>query len=190
MMIFDISHSKSGTTSLAQALRVLGFRTCHGCPPQYEEDLVAKLLVNSTHFDLLNEFDAVSDLLNFAYRQLDRDHPDAKFIYLNRDDDAWVQSSVRHLTERRNMSAQTNVRINAITLGRLMNIGCLHSTDLRYLVYQRARRRKEVFDYFSGPRSDKLLVMQITDGWEPLCRFLDCPVPTTPFPVLNVSNRS
>ncbi|HEV3229749.1 MAG TPA: sulfotransferase [Solirubrobacteraceae bacterium] len=32
---------------------------------------------------------------------------------------------------------------------------------------------------------ERLLVHEISDGWEPLCEFLDVPVPDTPFPRLN-----
>ena len=30
-----------------------------------------------------------------------------------------------------------------------------------------------------------MLVYQVTEGWAPLCRFLEKPVPDTPFPHLN-----
>jgi hypothetical protein len=32
---------------------------------------------------------------------------------------------------------------------------------------------------------DKLLVFDISEGWEPLCRFLDKPIPPIPFPHVN-----
>jgi hypothetical protein len=35
--------------------------------------------------------------------------------------------------------------------------------------------------------SDRLLVWSVSDGWEPLCEFLELPVPDTPFPHLNDS---
>ena len=34
---------------------------------------------------------------------------------------------------------------------------------------------------------DRLLVWQIGDGWEPICEFMDLPVPTEPFPHVNES---
>jgi len=33
--------------------------------------------------------------------------------------------------------------------------------------------------------ADRLLVYEVTEGWAPLCRFLDKPIPATPFPHLN-----
>lgn len=32
---------------------------------------------------------------------------------------------------------------------------------------------------------ERLLVYDVADGWEPLCRFLGVPVPDQPFPFLN-----
>lgn len=36
----------------------------------------------------------------------------------------------------------------------------------------------------------QLLIYRVGDGWEPLCRFLDLPVPGTPFPKDNVAGQS
>jgi hypothetical protein len=42
--------------------------------------------------------------------------------------------------------------------------------------------------------SEKLLVFQASDGWEPLCEFLGVPVPPEPYPRVNsreqMSNRT
>lgn len=32
---------------------------------------------------------------------------------------------------------------------------------------------------------EKLLVFQVKEGWEPLCKFLDLPIPDYPFPNVN-----
>ena len=32
---------------------------------------------------------------------------------------------------------------------------------------------------------DQLLVFDVSEGWEPLCKFLDLPVPDVPFPNIN-----
>jgi hypothetical protein len=33
--------------------------------------------------------------------------------------------------------------------------------------------------------AERLLVYEVKQGWEPLCRFLEVPVPETPFPHVN-----
>ncbi len=35
--------------------------------------------------------------------------------------------------------------------------------------------------------TDRLLMFRVDEGWEPLCRFLGVPVPSTPFPNRNES---
>ena len=37
----------------------------------------------------------------------------------------------------------------------------------------------------AGLPPERLLVFQVKEGWEPLCAFLDVPVPDEPFPRLN-----
>lgn len=37
--------------------------------------------------------------------------------------------------------------------------------------------------------SDRLLTWSVTDGWEPMCQFLEVPVPEMPFPHLNDSKE-
>ncbi len=43
-------------------------------------------------------------------------------------------------------------------------------------------RTAEVIDTVAP---DRLLVFDVTQGWEPLCAFLDVPVPDEPFPHVN-----
>ncbi len=37
---------------------------------------------------------------------------------------------------------------------------------------------------------DKLLIMDVKDGWEPLCKFLEVPVPDEPMPRANDAARA
>ncbi len=57
----------------------------------------------------------------------------------------------------------------------------------------RIHDRDFMVSYFEAHRSEvertipaeRLLVYQVKQGWEPLCRFLDLPVPDEPFPHVN-----
>ena len=42
---------------------------------------------------------------------------------------------------------------------------------------------------FQAAPKDKLLVFNLSSGWEPLCEFLGRPVPSVPFPHLNKDGR-
>lgn len=184
MHIFDISPAKSGTTSLAMAFRILGFRACHGCPDKFERDFMARVLQDDMHFELLADFDAVCGLLNYAYFSLDAQHPDAKFVYLDRDEDDWVRSTLSQLGNNDQSSVFSIGRITSMLYARIRNIGCVHTVNPEYLRQRFRSRRENILRHFAG-RPEKLLVMPITAGWEPLCEFLRRPVPDLPFPVLN-----
>jgi len=49
---------------------------------------------------------------------------------------------------------------------------------------------KHSADIISTIAADRLLVYQVSDGWEPLCEFLDVPVPDTEFPRINSRNET
>ncbi len=56
------------------------------------------------------------------------------------------------------------------------------TTDRAFMTDWYTRRNQEVIDTISA---DRLLVFHPKDGWEPLCDFLDVPVPAAPFPRVN-----
>lgn len=187
MLVFDISSAKTGTTSLARALSMLGFKSCHGCPEGYEEDTMSKLLQNDMRFKLLEDFDAVCGLLNFAYYQIERHYPEAKFIYLDRNEDEWVNSTLRQLHANNHSETKEIKKMNIMQYCRIQNIGCMHTEDGEYLKERFLRRKKEILDHFKF--KNNFLMMSVRCGWEPLCEFLEKQVPSLDFPKLNSSKE-
>jgi hypothetical protein len=56
-----------------------------------------------------------------------------------------------------------------------------------------AQRAQQIFDEYTAKvratvPAERLLVYDVREGWAPLCRFLEVPVPPTPFP--NVNDRA
>jgi hypothetical protein len=45
--------------------------------------------------------------------------------------------------------------------------------------------RRRIEEVSAAIPSERLLVFDVAEGWAPLCRFLDVPVPDAPFPRLN-----
>lgn len=48
-----------------------------------------------------------------------------------------------------------------------------------------ARYRAYIEEVQAAVPPDKLLLFKVTEGWSPLCRFLEVPEPDEPFPNLN-----
>ncbi|MEM9783658.1 MAG: sulfotransferase family protein [Pseudomonadota bacterium] len=176
MKIFCVGFQKSGTTSLESALQMLGFTVAS----VYGRKLsLAELQARYVSLGLARArtVDAVQDMpWPLLYRELDKAFPDAKFVLSVRDEDAWWSSILGHFGNNADvMQALVYGEDAAAPLG----------NEERYRrVYREHNQR--VRQYFSD-RPGKLLEMDFSRpvSWEPLCRFLDCPVPDRPFPKSN-----
>ena len=207
MKIICAGLSKTGTTSLAKALRILGFIVFDG-------DEHVNLHLNewidvysdgkSPDFaSMYKDVDAVTDIPPaFWFEEIYEAFPDAKVILTLRDnEDVWVKSWVK----------QNEV---------VHNLGGFFIRMLLkwpYIIVQRIRGRRTVFEVIDPMlnaafgsvnskstvlfkkkyrehnervqaviRKEKLLIYNVKQGWKPLCEFLGCDVPEAEFPRENV----
>jgi len=183
MKIFGLGLAKTGTTSLTEALRVLGFDAIH-----YPNDPVtySQILNGDFDFNFLRQFDAATDTAIVRYyAELDRIYPGSKFIYTLRDIPSWLESCQRHWARVEPSIDKVNFR----TVTDVSVYGCARFNRERFkFVYEQHER--EVKRYFAG-RCDDLLEFDVVggDGWEPLCSFLGYPIPDIPFPHLHLTSK-
>lgn len=166
--VFGIGLRKTGTTSLHEALTVLGYRSCHWLGDDFSQQ-VSEAIDNGRDLP----FEAFTDVASVLsrFRELDTLYPDAAFVLTTRDVEDWLRSQARHV---------------ALNQADVLNGRTEHSwtsIDLDAWRSERLLHHEAVFSHFQS-RPDKLLVLDICggDGWEPLCEFLGCPVPTRQFP--------
>lgn len=163
MKIFGIGLSRTGTTSLTQALTVLGLRARH-----YFFDL-----------DAIEQLDAATDTpIARAYKQLDRAYPGSRFVLTVRDMDDWI-ASCRNFFDSPPEPGSDEEQL-ALDI-----YGCIGFDEQKF----RARyvaHLEGVQEYFANRPSD-LLIMNICngDGYELLCPFIGRPIPSEPFPHYN-----
>ena len=178
LKVFGIGFHKTGTKSLAKALRVLGF-TVTG-PNNFKDRDIAETYHSLTR-ELSKQFDAFQDNpWPLVYREMDLQWPEAKFILTVREARAWYESQLSHF-----QGGTTPMRELVYGAG----LGDPRGNEAHHL------RRLEMHNmavrtYFQD-RPGKLLEMDITqgDGWDKLCAFLDRPVPDRAFPQRNTSQR-
>lgn len=180
---FGLGLSKTGTSSLCEALRILGLRAVHN--PADDESTLALLSGNLVCRAIENS-DAVCDIMfSRHFRELDRLYRGSLFVLTERDRAAWHASCARHWEGR------------SVKLSRLWNEEIIDFQVYGTAVYRRSlfedayeQHYRAVTEYFSG--SDKVLRMNICagDGWEKLCRFLGFAVPATLFPHVRPSKWS
>ena len=177
--IFGIGLSKTGTTSLANALQVLGYKTKDnmGVVKYATGDL------SSVDLHLVDANDALTDTpIPSFYRELDVRYPGSKFILTVRESEGWLKSCKKQFTQRFaevQSDAHKQLFID------------LYGTDVfddERFASGYARFVDGAREYFKDRPGD-LLIINITgdEGWEKLCPFLQRPVPDIPFPKANVT---
>ena len=184
--VFAIGFYKTGTTTLYEALRVLGYRTVNGDKPgSYPgaddgETLLRQIEAGDYRLPTFDLFDAFTDNPYFhLWREMHAQFPDAKFILTVRDEEPWIESCVRFYRNRRVR------RMRAWMFGKHANPAASPASRQAWLDAYRAHNAA-VRDHFSS-RPDQFLEFDPTKmrEWQPLCAFLDRPMPSQPWPHAN-----
>jgi hypothetical protein len=185
--VFGIGFQKTGTSSLAEALEILGYRTNHGvfinhpekrrslriAPPLTNEKVVAQAL------PLAAEYDALTDNpWPLLYRELDAAFPGAKFILMTRDPQRWIASLVQHFGDRESDVLEWIYGCRSV---RGNEARCLAVYDAHYTA---------VHNHFAHRPADlRELNFDQPSRWNELCAFLGKPIPAKPFPHANTATE-
>jgi hypothetical protein len=136
---------------------------------------------------------------SFFYRDLIELYPEAKVLLSVRDENAWARSMhdtiwglfyddilIRHLSWARAAVDPQWKDYLEMMLEMWRRSGLLQGEDTSLEHMSGAFRRYNEEVQATVP-ADRLLVWAPEDGWEPLCEFLELPVPDAPFPCVNDS---
>lgn len=173
--IFGIGAGRTGTSSLAEALKILRIKTSHWI---HHEEISREIKRDNFRLPLLERYDAVLDNpIPAIYQKLDAQYPGSKFILTVRDIDHWFRS-IERFYQTRPLSYEALLFYQTGFFSREL-------FRKRY-----TEHCLEVLAYFKDRPGD-LLVLDITagDGWDKLCSFLGKNKPRKPFPWLNRSAR-
>lgn len=174
--VFCIGFHKTGTSSLAAALRHLGY-TVTGPDGVYDRDIAQN--VHEMASRIAKENDAFQDNpWPLLYREMDAMFPGSKFILTERDPEAWLASQVNHFGKK-----ETPMR------RWIYGAGCPAGNEQVYLK-RYIDHGRHVREYFSDRPGD-LLIMEVAQGggWEKLCDFIGADVPDIPFPHANPRSK-
>ncbi|MEA2563615.1 MAG: hypothetical protein QOH06_5119 [Acidobacteriota bacterium] len=181
--VFGLGLSKTGTSSLAEALNVLGIRTIH----YPSDDSTYECLRNGRYrLPILEEYQGAVDIpVAPFYAQLDAEYPGSRFVLTVREPAAWLRSVELHWElmmdwwHRYPDFKRFQEFISARVYG---SVG--FSREGFLAAYENHRRNVE--QYFRNRPGD-LLVLDICggEGWEALCPFLGVGTPEAPFPHAN-----
>jgi hypothetical protein len=196
LKVIGAGWGRTGTTSTLAALNELGFGPCYTFytimsekPEHFARWQAAYAGERMDWPALFAGFNSVVDwpACDF-YPEILKQWPEAKVLLNVRDPESWYTSMVNtiwQVYEDLRRAGQTPESSPLYRLGQTMLWeGTFHGRfeDKAYamgLFEQHNARVK------ASLPADKLLVFDVKQGWEPLCRFLNVPVPDQPFPRVN-----
>ncbi len=167
--VFCIGYNKTGTTSLGQALRLLGYR--HSSFNKrvwrdfYDNGKTEKIIRYTAKFDSLDD---LPWLLEDMIPVMDSTFPNSKFIYLERDEESW-RNSFKNWREK---------RFDTVP-------------DLDEATAKFRRHRDFVMNYFKDRSSEHFIVLNIKDenGFKKLADFLGKQTDQSSFPHRNKTSQ-
>jgi hypothetical protein len=188
--IFGIGLSRTGTSSLHEALGLLGFRSGHYLP---DDGIMAYLQGRAPfHMKQWLDYEAVSDTpVCSLVPELDAACPGARFILTTRPLESWLASCRRHWSRQEvfqtlhNPPPKTGIRSQWRFLCRQRVYGRQDFDETAFAAVF-AAHHEAVMRHFSG-RPQDLLVLDLSQPlkWEPLCAFLNLDIPQVAFPWSN-----
>lgn len=199
LKVIGAGFGRTGTLSTKAALERLGFNKCHHMLEVFPSDrqLDAWHAIGrgeAPDWDsMFDGFQANVDFPSAGYwREISQHFPDAKILLTTRSFDSWYESASETIYPVSKkipgwMTVIPKVRkIKDMTNGTIWDRvfhGKFEDKDYARQIFE--QHEADVKAAF-GP--DRLLVFHPKEGWEPLCAFLNVPVPDEPFP--NVNDRA
>lgn len=193
--IISSGFGRTGTSSLKLALETLGFGPCHhmdevlASPPQvalWQDYAAGKTM------DVADFFIGYRSQVDFpgahVWRESAVRFPKAKVLHSVRPEEKWWTSYSQTIGKlnsmHRSLTLPSHVHDMVDVAEELFTRRTLGGdpTDREACIAAFRARQAEVEATIAPER---LLVFDVAQGWEPLCAFLDVPVPDQPFPRRN-----
>lgn len=205
IQLIGAGFGRTGTLSIKAALEQLGFTKCYHMvellrQPEQVSYWQAAQQGETVDWDtLFLGYQATVDYPGYRhYQKLMAHYPHAKVLLSVRDPEQWYESAASTIYRaapgigaRLLMAAYLPFSARARNLLRVFRMGAAvwkedfgGQFDDRAYAIERFKEHTEEVKRVVSP--ERLLVYEVKEGWEPLCRFLQVPVPTDkPFPRLN-----
>ena len=214
--VISIGLWRMGTASMAAAYNILGLRPHHaldmvdqpeqwkrfeaaadGTFPDPSTGVLRRAPFSRQEWDqIYGRYGAITELGSAFAEQLIVAYPEAKVVICRRDFDRWWPSFREGIVlPLYSAKLRLVIAVVSFVLGRRGGQAMIKTTEGffgSYSVEDFDARSRAVYDeYFERidnlVPSERKLVYQLGQGWEPLCEFLGKPVPEVDFPQINES---
>lgn len=194
LQIIGASFGRTGTLSLKMALEKLRFGPCHHMVEVFDNPGLLERWQRVIRGDpiewdeVFQDYRSCVDWPAAAYWQSLADHyPDARVILTTRDPYEWYTSFERTILRTvQSTDRPANAHIRAtLDMAESVLRDCVFggAPPTREWSIRRFRSNERMVQRVIDP--DRLLIFDVREGWEPLCEFLNTPIPETEFPCVN-----
>jgi len=203
--VIGAGFGRTGTMSLKLGLEQLGFNQCYHMFELFDNPSGVKHWRDAmdgrpVDWDALFEgYQAIVDFPGCLYvEELMEQYPEAKVVLTVRDPEAWWESASNTiLNAAPPMATKLRLAARYLFVQRVREIMRVVSYNLKD-IYSGTFSNKPL-DKHTALRAfnehndairalvppERLLVYEVSQGWEPLCDFLGCPIPSGDFPRTN-----
>ncbi len=188
LTIIGAGMGRTGTASLKVALEALELGRCYHMSeimqnPDKTADWIDAADGKADWDKIFDGYSATVDNPGCNYwKQLADYYPDAKVILTIRDADKWFESTNETIHSADFSNFIKNSPFGEMVQKTVWDFMGNRMQDRDHMVNFFENRNAEIIDTIDA---DRLLVYRIEQGWQPLCEFLDIPVPETEFPRVN-----
>jgi hypothetical protein len=198
MRVIGAGFGRTGTTSLKLALEMLGFGPCHHMQEVIKHPAEGPTWARAARGEkidwktFMSPWGSACDFpSSLYYTELMEAFPDAKVILSTRDASSWYASMSETIVPMFERFP------NRLVLPHMPFIGApfrsMAGSRIHTELIERFSEREHVIAMFEQHTAEvkrivpaeRLLVFEAKEGWAPLCKFLDVPVPAGPFPRVN-----
>jgi hypothetical protein len=205
LQVIGAGFGRTGTMTLKHALEELGNGPCYHMIELTNEPQRAQLWLQAAKGKTVNWnqiFDGFSSTADFPgclfYQDLLKAYPKAKVILTVRDAESWYRSASQTIFKsypsfRQALYIASHYLFKK-RVRQLMQVGWLIQKTIFQQTFrlQAFNKQKAIAAYQKHNAEvqkivppEQLLVYEVKDGWAPLCKFLDVPIPESPFPNTN-----
>lgn len=207
LQILAVGLPRTGSSSLKQALIDLGFGGCMHMDELFNQPKLVDLwieLYETGKTDTETLFSGYQSSTDFPgallYKELLAVYPDLKIIINNRDAESWYKSMINtvhdvvpHTEEDKAVLKKKGEDIHPRFLGIAKTLELVEAYLFeKYFGGDFLDKEKTIARYNEHTDrvraevpASQLFEFDVKDGWDPLCEFLDVPVPTEDFPFKN-----
>jgi hypothetical protein len=198
LKVIGSGFGRTGTMSTKDALDILGFGPTHHMTEVMEHPGQAahwSAVFSGEEVDWADVFEGYTAQMDWPGAQVWHEtsiaFPQAKVIHTERPEDAWWASFSTTIGKFFAISDRMPLPPHIAAIMRTMKNGLMKQTftdftdrDSAIAAYRKNNARVRALI-----PADRLLVFHVAQGWEPLCHFLEVPVPNQPFPHHNLRDE-